>query len=142
MKKSLYDFDEVDATVKVRINPYCYVQINPADEERTRLLQPIFTQLMGKDNRPHNGWDYSSAEAWVPPVVANRLVGGNYKYSNEQTPNAASKIAKQQMMAPMARILATRTKEDAANGVDPEIADKPKRQRRALEPAPALVSDE
>ena len=101
--------EEEPATMKIRLNPNRYATING---ELRYVTAKIEKQADGKN---HRVWDYQAAEVWVPPRVGEMLI------DTVGLDNAMG-------MEPVAKMIATRSEEDALEEFKPKVA--PKRTRR------------
>jgi len=132
-----------DATVKIQIQPGKYVKLRYVDHNKKLhegLHTPMrVTKFNPTSNTTSRGWDYTAggAEVWVTQSIANDLLGLNNP-SPEDFPQFAKNIKAEQRLIPMARLLGTRTKDEAAQDIDPVVdapkIDKKAKQRRAIVP--------
>jgi len=119
-----YRFDpkEEAPTMLIQIQPHRYVTISSSVEVNKKgdfvdegtNYAPTKKQEVGSDGKIRIVWDFeTSAEVWVPPRIANRLI-----QSIDKT-------------RPIAKLIATRTNEEADVGTDPRKAKKKRRRRIA-----------
>lgn len=121
-----YRFDpkEEPATMLIQVNPYRYVSIASSIEKDKRgnfiddgkMYHPVKKVKMGSDGKNRIVWDYETeGEVWVPPRIGNNL------------------IVSADGAEPVAKMVATRTEEQANDGIDPRTIAKKKSRRKVTE---------
>ena len=108
-----YECGDEQATVLIQILPGRYARINGKTDCQTKRV--MMDPGTGKQVV---GWDSISAEVWVSPPIADRLAIVNERAQPGEGPVP--------MVRPTAKIVRSRTLEQAGAGIDPaDVVDEP-----------------